>query len=144
MAIHCMVSKPGKVSAKEGTGPKGWVPLGLEALMRAIELNGVQVDNNKSAFEWGRRCAHDLAAVQALVDPKRRRALLAQADRLLADVAAGGIDVVGRFLDPFDVRPEAGLAAKVQRQSIWMPSRAITRATAGIARRPSTRAAKFG
>jgi indolepyruvate ferredoxin oxidoreductase len=34
--------------------------------MRAIELNGVQVDNNKAAFEWGRRCAHDLAAVQAL------------------------------------------------------------------------------
>jgi indolepyruvate ferredoxin oxidoreductase len=34
--------------------------------MRAIELNGVQVDNNKAAFEWGRRCAHDLATVQAL------------------------------------------------------------------------------
>jgi indolepyruvate ferredoxin oxidoreductase len=29
--------------------------------MRAMELNGVQVDNNKAAFEWGRRCAHDLA-----------------------------------------------------------------------------------
>jgi indolepyruvate ferredoxin oxidoreductase len=42
------------------------VPLGHAALMRAIELNGVQVDNNKAAFEWGRRCAHDLAAVQAL------------------------------------------------------------------------------
>ena len=27
--------------------------------MRAIELNGVQVDNNKAAFEWGRRAAHD-------------------------------------------------------------------------------------
>jgi indolepyruvate ferredoxin oxidoreductase len=26
----------------------------------------VQVDNNKAAFEWGRRCAHDLASVQAL------------------------------------------------------------------------------
>jgi indolepyruvate ferredoxin oxidoreductase len=34
--------------------------------MRAVELNGVQVDNNKAAFEWGRRCAHDLAAVQAM------------------------------------------------------------------------------
>ncbi|HEY1394364.1 MAG TPA: DUF6537 domain-containing protein, partial [Methylibium sp.] len=36
------------------------------ALMRAIELNGVQADNNKAAFEWGRRCAHDLASVKAL------------------------------------------------------------------------------
>ena len=41
----------------------GRVPLSLDALMRAMELNGVQIDNNKAAFEWGRRCAHDLAAV---------------------------------------------------------------------------------
>ena len=45
---------------------KGRVPLSHAALMRAIELNAVQVDNNKAAFEWGRRCAHDLASVQAL------------------------------------------------------------------------------
>ena len=45
---------------------KGRVPLSHAALMRAIELNGVQVDNNKAAFEWGRRCAHDLVSVQAL------------------------------------------------------------------------------
>ena len=45
---------------------QGRIPLGYAALMRAIELNGVQIDNNKAAFEWGRRCAHDLAEVQAL------------------------------------------------------------------------------
>ena len=45
---------------------KGRVPLSHAALMRAMELNGVQIDNNKAAFEWGRRCAHDLAAVRAL------------------------------------------------------------------------------
>ncbi|HSW07744.1 indolepyruvate ferredoxin oxidoreductase family protein [Aquabacterium sp.] len=44
----------------------GRIPLSHAALMRAIELNAVQIDNNKAAFEWGRRCAHDLAAVQAL------------------------------------------------------------------------------
>jgi indolepyruvate ferredoxin oxidoreductase len=48
---------------------KGWVPLGREALLRAIELNGVQVENNKAAFEWGRRAAHDPAAVAALLAP---------------------------------------------------------------------------
>ena len=37
---------------------KGRVPLSYAALMRAIELNNVQIDNNKTAFEWGRRCAH--------------------------------------------------------------------------------------
>ncbi len=45
---------------------KGRIPLSHAALMRAIELNNVQIDNNKAAFEWGRRCAHDLATVQAL------------------------------------------------------------------------------
>ncbi|MFP5373773.1 MAG: DUF6537 domain-containing protein, partial [Gammaproteobacteria bacterium] len=45
---------------------KGRVPLSHAALMRAMELNGVQVENNKAAFEWGRRCAHNLAEVQAL------------------------------------------------------------------------------
>ena len=45
---------------------KGRVPLSQASLLRAIELNGVQVENNKAAFEWGRRCAHNLAAVQAL------------------------------------------------------------------------------
>ena len=45
---------------------QGRVPLSLASLMRAMELNGVQVDNNKAAFEWGRHAAHDLASVQAL------------------------------------------------------------------------------
>jgi len=44
---------------------QGRIPLSHAALMRAIELNGVQVENNRRAFEWGRRCAHDLAEVQA-------------------------------------------------------------------------------
>jgi indolepyruvate ferredoxin oxidoreductase len=46
---------------------QGRVPLSHAALMRAIELNGVQVDNNKAAFEWGRRAASDPQAVKALV-----------------------------------------------------------------------------
>ncbi len=44
---------------------RGRIPLSHAALLRAMELNAVQVENNKLAFEWGRRCAHDLAAVQA-------------------------------------------------------------------------------
>jgi indolepyruvate ferredoxin oxidoreductase len=44
---------------------KGRIPLSREALLRAIELNGVQVERNQAAFEWGRRCAHDLSAVRA-------------------------------------------------------------------------------
>ena len=46
---------------------QGRVPLTHAALMRAIELNGVQVENNKAAFEWGRRAASDPQGVKALV-----------------------------------------------------------------------------
>ncbi|MGB3068237.1 MAG: DUF6537 domain-containing protein, partial [Ottowia sp.] len=46
---------------------KGWVPLGREALLRAMELNGVQVENNKTAFEWGRQAAHDWQRVEKLL-----------------------------------------------------------------------------
>ena len=46
---------------------KGWIPLGRDALMRAIELNAVAVDNNKAAFEWGRRAAHDWPGVEKLL-----------------------------------------------------------------------------
>ncbi|MDZ4101070.1 MAG: indolepyruvate ferredoxin oxidoreductase family protein [Hydrogenophaga sp.] len=45
---------------------KGWLPLQLPSLMRAIELNAVQVDKNKAAFEWGRRAAHDPQSVAGL------------------------------------------------------------------------------
>ena len=46
---------------------KGWVPLARESLLRAMELNNVQVDNNKAAFEWGRQAAHDFARVQQVM-----------------------------------------------------------------------------
>jgi indolepyruvate ferredoxin oxidoreductase len=48
---------------------KGWVPLGLASLMRAIELNAVAVEQNKAAFTWGRRAAHELASVEKLFSP---------------------------------------------------------------------------
>src|SRR5690606_634658 len=45
---------------------KGWLPLGQDALLRAIELNGQQVPANQAAFAWGRRAAHDLPALRRL------------------------------------------------------------------------------
>ncbi|MEI2415273.1 indolepyruvate ferredoxin oxidoreductase family protein [Orrella sp. JC864] len=58
---------------------KGWLPLGREALERAIALNGQQVANNLAAFAWGRRLAHDPAGVHAMLAP-------AQAGDALAEV----------------------------------------------------------
>jgi indolepyruvate ferredoxin oxidoreductase len=46
---------------------KGLVPVSLQALMRAIELNGVEPDKNKLAFSWGRLAAVNPESIQDLV-----------------------------------------------------------------------------
>ncbi|HWX10579.1 MAG TPA: indolepyruvate ferredoxin oxidoreductase family protein, partial [Trinickia sp.] len=46
---------------------RGSLPLTHRSLVRAIELNGVQVEKNLAAFEWGRRAAYDLASVRRAV-----------------------------------------------------------------------------
>jgi indolepyruvate ferredoxin oxidoreductase len=51
---------------------KGLIPIGSEAISKAIELNGVAVKMNQTAFLWGRRAAVDLAAVERLITPKAR------------------------------------------------------------------------
>ena len=48
----------------------GALPLSAAAIERAIELNGEAVAMNKAAFLWGRRAAHDPAAVEAIATPK--------------------------------------------------------------------------
>ncbi len=54
----------------------GLVPLSLAALTRAIELNGVAVDTNKTAFAIGRLAAADPAALRRIAGaaPDRRPA----------------------------------------------------------------------
>ncbi|MFO0997739.1 MAG: indolepyruvate ferredoxin oxidoreductase family protein [Alphaproteobacteria bacterium] len=48
---------------------KGLIPVSSEAILRAIELNGIAVEGNKETFAWGRRAAVDRAAVAALARP---------------------------------------------------------------------------
>jgi indolepyruvate ferredoxin oxidoreductase len=50
---------------------KGWIPLSRESIVRAMELNGVQVQNNQTAFEWGRHAAHDAISVQRIMSPSQ-------------------------------------------------------------------------
>ena len=48
---------------------KGRIPLSRAAIERAIEINGVAVEMNLSAFDWGRRTAADRNAVERRVAP---------------------------------------------------------------------------
>lgn len=67
---------------------QGGIPLPLEAIHRGIELNGVQVDKNKQAFDLGRLCIEDLEAVQKLAGPSAPVDLSAHRPRSLTDVIA--------------------------------------------------------
>jgi indolepyruvate ferredoxin oxidoreductase len=65
---------------------KGLVPVSAAAIDKAIELNGVAVPLNQQAFLWGRRAAHDLAAVEKLAKPATVEAPHCQnLDELVAD-----------------------------------------------------------
>ncbi len=75
---------------------KGGVPLSEEAILRAIELNGVAIEDNKTAFLWGRRAAHDPTGVEALAVTREPRqpshALSQDIDELLHRRRAGLTD----------------------------------------------------
>jgi indolepyruvate ferredoxin oxidoreductase len=57
---------------------KGTIPLSLEALLRAIEINGAAVEMNKQAFTWGRLAAHDMARLRSVTQFKTRAATAAK------------------------------------------------------------------
>ena len=47
---------------------KGIVPVSLAAVLRAIELNGVQIENNRHAFNWGRVAAAEPETIRKVID----------------------------------------------------------------------------
>jgi len=51
---------------------QGLVPIGREAIAKAIELNGVAVAASNAAFGWGRMLAYDPEAVLAAVGPAKQ------------------------------------------------------------------------
>ena len=53
---------------------KGAIPLSLEAILRAIEINGAAIAMNKQAFAWGRLAAHDLPRVRSVTQFRARAA----------------------------------------------------------------------
>ncbi|MBI5784995.1 MAG: indolepyruvate ferredoxin oxidoreductase family protein [Rhodocyclales bacterium] len=68
---------------------QGLVPVSGAALDRAIELNGTAVEMNRKAFLWGRRAAHERAAVERYAQPAASPQAVPQTlDELVASRAA--------------------------------------------------------
>ena len=108
---------------------RGLVPVGLAAMQRAIELNGVAVESNKAAFSLGRLAAADPAACRELLhepDPASRHA--ETIDELIERSA--------RFLAGYQ---DAAYAERYRRQVATVRAReeAVSGAASGL---PLTRA----
>ncbi|HRL54429.1 MAG TPA: indolepyruvate ferredoxin oxidoreductase family protein, partial [Acidovorax temperans] len=109
---------------------KGRVPLTLASLMRAMELNGVQVENNKAAFEWGRRCAHDLPAVQALFQAAQVIQFVKKP--ALADMIAKRVDFLTGYQNAAYAADYQAFVQKVQAAEAQLGT--TTRLTEAVAR----------
>jgi indolepyruvate ferredoxin oxidoreductase len=93
---------------------KGWVPLSLEALMRAVELNGAAVEMNKAAFNWGRLAAHDIARVReaaGLAAPRTPSGAIPLALPVRRSAAAAPLD---------DATPSATLEEAIERRVAFL------------------------
>ncbi|MDD0816149.1 indolepyruvate ferredoxin oxidoreductase family protein [Curvibacter sp. HBC28] len=91
---------------------KGWIPLGLASLTRAIELNGVAVEANKAAFHWGRQAAHAPAAVQALLAPTQ--VLQFKPRETVASLVARRVEFLTAYQDAAYASTYQALVAQVQ------------------------------
>ncbi len=78
---------------------KGWVPVSLAALERAIELNGAAIAMNQAAFQWGRLAAHDPQAV--------KRAAGARAAPPISDFIGASHGAIAALVDDEDARTDA-------------------------------------
>ena len=78
---------------------KGLIPIGLESLEKAIELNGTAVPMNLGAFRWGRRAAHDLPAVTKLLAPAENVVAFTRLSRTLDEIVASRVKHLTGYQD---------------------------------------------
>ncbi len=69
---------------------QGLVPLSLDSIMRAVELNGAAIDKNKAAFAWGRLAVVDPQAVAEAAGLVRNTRTLAESTPHELPLLAGG------------------------------------------------------
>ncbi len=93
---------------------KGLIPISLEALEKAIELNGTAVPMNLGAFRWGRRAAHDRASVEKLLAPAENVVPFARLPRSLDEIVASRVKHLTSYQDAALARRYTALVERVK------------------------------
>ncbi len=78
---------------------RGLIPVRLEALLRAIDLNGAAVESNIRALNWGRLYAQDPKTVEAIARPAIPPAELQVFATSLEDIVAKRYDLLVAYQD---------------------------------------------
>ncbi|BBK30118.1 indolepyruvate ferredoxin oxidoreductase [Stella humosa] len=92
---------------------RGLIPVSGAAIESAIELNAVAVEFNRNAFRWGRRAAHDRAAVEQVATPPAAVARPAPAASL-ADIVALRVEQLTAYQNAAYAGRYAALVARVE------------------------------
>ena len=110
---------------------KGWVPLARESLLRAMELNNVQVENNKTAFEWGRQAAHDRARVERLLAGAGGAQVIEFRKReTLESIIARRVEFLTGYQNAAYAQTYRDFVAKVQQEEAKLGKTALSEAVA--------------
>jgi indolepyruvate ferredoxin oxidoreductase len=107
---------------------KGKVPLSEAALMKAIELNGVSVPFNKAAFNWGRYCAHDTAAVTKLATPAT--VIEFKRSQSLEEIIAKRVELLTAYQNAAYAKQYSDFVAQVQAAEEKLGGKKLTEAVA--------------
>ncbi len=109
---------------------RGLVPVGLAALQRAIELNGVAVENNRLAFGLGRLAAAEPGTVRALLEGA---AIEPPPPETLEQLIARGVEHLRGWQDAAWADRWAGFVERVRRHEAGLgadPALPFTQAVA--------------
>jgi len=103
---------------------KGLIPISAAAIEQAIELNGVAAEPNKRAFLFGRRAAHDQAAVERLATEMSPESQPEPIASTLPEIVAKRSEFLTSYQD--------GAYAKRYRDLVERVQRAEAERTAGL------------
>jgi indolepyruvate ferredoxin oxidoreductase len=93
---------------------RGWLPLEEASLLRAMELNEVAVEKNKTAFAWGRRAAQNLDKVLSLLKQGTEQVVQFKPRDTLEALVARRVDFLTSYQNAAYAQSYAAFVAQVQ------------------------------
>ncbi len=111
---------------------KGWIPVSMAAVKRAIELNGVAIKANLAALELGREAAGNLEQVLKDVTPAQTVKILARQKESLTEMVERRVSELTAYQNKSYAKTYQDLVSRVQKTEHALVSNAerLTRVVA--------------